>query len=295
MTARVQSVDRVFALLECLADGGGSLSLSELAGRTKLPMPTIHRLVGSLVGLGYVRQEASKKYALGPGMIRLGESANRMLGSWARPHLAGLVDRWGETANMAMLEGDSCSYVAQVPSPRAVRMFTEVGRQVLPHCSGVGKAILCTLPDPDVRALLGPHRDAGADAAHPDHAGRDAARAGGVRRQGYAVDDSEQELGVRSVAVPVRGLPVPGRRLGLRTGQPAHSRRRSHDRTRLAGRRRPAPHRLQRLTRALDEAGDGVPGAPGGWRVVAQHCGLDQPVGPVVDVEDLVGVLQPEG
>jgi IclR family transcriptional regulator, acetate operon repressor len=207
VTARVQSVDRVFALLECLADGGGSLSLSELAGRTKLPMPTIHRLVGSLVGLGYVRQEASKKYALGPGMIRLGESANRMLGSWARPHLAGLVDRWGETANMAMLEGDSCSYVAQVPSPRAVRMFTEVGRQVLPHCSGVGKAILCTLPDPDVRALLArtgmpartPHTLTTPDAM------LDALES--VRRQGYAVDDSEQELGVRSVAVPVRGLP----------------------------------------------------------------------------------------
>jgi IclR family transcriptional regulator, acetate operon repressor len=203
----VQSVDRVFALLECLADGGGSLSLTELAALTKLPMPTIHRLIRSLVGQGYVRQEASKRYALGPQLIRLGESASQLLGSWARPYLAGLVERWGETANMAILEGEACSYVAQVPSPRAVRMFTEVGRQVLPHCTGVGKAILSTLPDHDVRALLAqtgmpvrtPHTLTTPDAMQ--HA-LDA-----VRRQGYAVEDSEQELGVRSVAVPVRGLP----------------------------------------------------------------------------------------
>ena len=207
MAARVQSVDRVFALLECLADGGGSLSLSELAAQTKLPMPTIHRLVQSLVSRGYVRQEASKRYALGSRMIRLGEAAGRMLGSWARPYLAGLVDRWGETANMAMLEQDACSYVAQVPSPRSVRMFAEAGRQVLPHCTGVGKAILATLPDHEVRALLArtgmpaltPHTLTTPEAIQ--HA-LDA-----VRRQGYAVDDGEQELGVRCVAVPVRGLP----------------------------------------------------------------------------------------
>ena len=108
---------------------------------------------------------------------------------------------------MAMLEGDACSYVAQVPSPRAVRMFTEVGRQVLPHCTGVGKAIMSTMPDHEVRALLArtgmpaltPHTLTTPEAMQE---GLDA-----VRRQGYAVEDSEQELGVRSVAVPVRGLP----------------------------------------------------------------------------------------
>ena len=82
-TDRVQSVDRAFSLLEHLADGGGSLSLSELGTRSGLPMPTIHRLMRSLVSQGYVRQEPSRRYAIGPRMIRLGESASRMLGSWA--------------------------------------------------------------------------------------------------------------------------------------------------------------------------------------------------------------------
>jgi IclR family acetate operon transcriptional repressor len=207
MAEGVQSVDRVFGLLEHLADGGGSLSLSELAARSHLPMPTIHRLIRSLVNQGYVRQETSKRYALGPRLIRLGESASRMLGSWAMPYLVELVDTYGETTNMAMLEGDACVYVAQVPSPRAMRMFTEVGRFVMPHCTGVGKAILSTLPDPDVRALLArtgmpprtEHTITSPDAM--------VAALGTVRKQGYAVDDGEQELGVRCVAVPIRGLP----------------------------------------------------------------------------------------
>lgn len=207
MSERVQSVDRVFGLLECLADGGGSLSLSELAARSGLPMPTIHRLVRSLVDQGYVRQEASKRYALGPRMIRLGDSASRMLGSWAVPYLAGLVETYGETTNMAMLQGDACVYVAQVPSPRAMRMFTEVGRLVMPHCTGVGKAILSALPDDEVRALLGRT----GMPARTEHTITDPERMlaalAMIRRLGYAVDDGEQELGVRCVAVPVRGLP----------------------------------------------------------------------------------------
>ena len=207
MAEGVQSVDRVFGLLEHLADGGGSLSLSELAVRSHLPMPTIHRLIRSLVNQGYVRQETSKRYALGPRLIRLGESASRMLGSWAMPYLVELVDTYGETTNMAMLEGDACVYVAQVPSPRAMRMFTEVGRFVMPHCTGVGKAILSTLPDPDVRSLLArtgmPPRTEHT-ITNPDAL---VAALGTVRKQGYAVDDGEQELGVRCVAVPIRGLP----------------------------------------------------------------------------------------
>ena len=207
MSERVQSVDRVFGLLECLADGGGSLTLSELAGRSGLPMPTIHRLVRSLVSQGYVRQEPSKRYAIGPRMIRLGESASRMLGSWSLPYLAELVEKFGETANMAMLEGDACVYVAQVPSSQSMRMFTEVGRFVMPHSTGVGKAMLSTLSDDEVRALLNrtgmPPRT--------EHTITDPeqmiAALGIVRRAGYAIDDGEQELGVRCVAVPIRDLP----------------------------------------------------------------------------------------
>jgi IclR family acetate operon transcriptional repressor len=207
MGERIQLVDRVFDLLEHLADDGGSRSLSELTRLTGLPMPTIHRLLRSLISDGYVRQESSKRYTLGPRMIRLGESASRTLGSWALPHLAQVVASCGETTNMAMLEGDASVYIAQAPSPNFVRMFTEVGRVVPLHSTGVGKALLSTLPDEQVLAIL---QRAGMPSitehtlTAPESLLADLAH---VRKNKYAIDDGEQELGVRCIAVPIEGLP----------------------------------------------------------------------------------------
>lgn len=88
------------------------------------------------MGLGYLRRLPSRRYTLGPSLVRLGDSAARLLGRWAAPVLAELVDATGETANLAVLDGDQAAYVAQVPSPHSVRMFTEIGRRVPLHCTG---------------------------------------------------------------------------------------------------------------------------------------------------------------
>ncbi|MHA6780158.1 IclR family transcriptional regulator [Pseudonocardia saturnea] len=206
-TGGVQSLDRAFGLLEHMAAADGDLALSELATRSGLPLPTIHRIVRTLVASGYVRQLPSRRYGLGPRLIGLGDAASRMLGSWAQPQLAALVDAVGETANMAMLDGDAVVYVAQVPSRHSMRMFTEVGRRVPVHCTGVGKVLLAQLPVPDVRGLLA-RTGMAAQTPHtitdPDRLLRELDK---IREQGYAVDDAEQELGVRCVAVAVHGGP----------------------------------------------------------------------------------------
>ena len=204
----VQSLDRALQLLEHLADAGGSMRLAELEAATGLPLPTVHRLIRSLVHNGYVRQEPSRRYALGSRLIRLGESAGRALGSWAVPRLTALVTEIGETANMAVLEGDVVVYVAQAPSAHSMRMFTEVGRRVPAHCTGVGKALLSQLTDEKVVALL---RRTGMPAqtprTHTDPTGL-LSELGEIRDQGWALDDAEQEIGVRCVAVPLFGAPT---------------------------------------------------------------------------------------
>ncbi|MEU3861778.1 IclR family transcriptional regulator [Streptomyces sp. NPDC028722] len=204
----VQSLERAFDLLERMADAGGEVGLSELSAASGLPLPTIHRLMRTLVACGYVRQQANRRYALGPRLIRLGESASRLLGTWARPYLARLVEETGETANMALLDGDEIVYVAQVPSKHSMRMFTEVGRRVLPHSTGVGKALLAGVPDDEVRALLArTGMPAATDKTITTPEGFLAALED-VRRAGYAVDDSEQEIGVRCLAVSVPESPT---------------------------------------------------------------------------------------
>lgn len=205
----VQSLRRAFELLERLADTGGEASLSELAATSGLPMPTIHRLIRTLVALGYVRQNTNRRYALGARLIRLGENASMQFGTWARPLLAELVDEVGETANLAVLERDEVVYVAQVPSKHSMRMFTEVGRRVLPHGTGVGKAILSQLPPDEVRALL-ERTGMPSYTEHTYTSSDDLLRhLAAIAAQGYAVDESEQELGVRCVAAPLTGTPAP--------------------------------------------------------------------------------------
>jgi IclR family acetate operon transcriptional repressor len=204
----VQSLERAFLLLELMAEDGGEVALSRLAADSRLPLSTIHRLVRTLVARGYVRQLPSRRYVLGPRLIHLGESSSRTLGTWARPHLSDLVDATGETANLAMLDGDRVVYVAQVPSRHSMRMFTEVGRRVHLHCTGVGKALLSQLPAPTARDLLvrgGMPSRTPLTVTDPDEL---MAQLPQIAAQGYAVDDGEQETGVRCIAVPVPGGPL---------------------------------------------------------------------------------------
>jgi IclR family transcriptional regulator, acetate operon repressor len=214
----VQSIERAFGLLETVADHGGTMGLSQLAAESGLPLPTIHRLLRTLVDLGYLRQDASRQYVLAPRLIRLGESSGAMLSVWAKPHLDRLVAELGESANLAMLDGDEIVYVAQAQSRRSMRMFTEVGRRVLPHCTAVGKAILAELPEEQVQDLL---RRTGMP-EHTEHTITDpeafAKALLWVVEHGYAIDDQEQEHGVRCVAVAVPNAPT---RLGLSVSGPA--------------------------------------------------------------------------
>jgi len=207
-TGGVQSLERAFAILETMADAGGVISLSQLANDAQLPLPTIHRLVRTLVALGYVRQEASRQYSLGPRLIRLGETTSRMVGRWARPHMEQLAHELGESVNLAMLDGDQVVYVGQVMASRnSMRMFTEVGRRVLPHSTGVGKAIMADMDPDQVRALLA-RTGMPARTEHtittPEEFAAELER---TRRRGYALDEGEQEVGVRCVAVAVPDTP----------------------------------------------------------------------------------------
>jgi IclR family acetate operon transcriptional repressor len=200
----VQSVERALDVLEALAEHGGEAGLSEIAARTGLPYGTIHRLLRTLLARGYVRQESDRRYALGGGLVRLGGIAESMVGVWAQPYLAKMVELSGETANLAVLEGDFVVYVAQVPSPRRLRMFAEVGRRVLPHSTAVGKVLLAGRPEAEAVAVF---ERTGMPRRTPNTITElDAMRAEleTVRRQGYALDLGEEELGVHCLAVPVR-------------------------------------------------------------------------------------------
>lgn len=209
VAAGVQSVERAFDLLEVIARAGGEAALSELAVDTPLPLPTIHRLLRTLVGIGYVRQLSNRRYSLGPRLIRLGEVANRQLGALATPVLKELVTVLGESANIAVLDGDMVTYIAQAQSPHSMRMITEVGRRSSLHGTAAGKAILAVLDDERVQRLVS---QAGMSVSTPhtiSSLGGLFTELDSIRGRGYSIDEEEQELGVRCLAMSVPGAPTP--------------------------------------------------------------------------------------
>jgi IclR family transcriptional regulator, acetate operon repressor len=203
----VQSVERAFYLLELLADKG-DLSLTELSASVELPVPTTHRLLKTLVSLGYVRQSRNRHYGIGLRLVRLAGRVDAQLGPIAKPHLDTLAREIGESANLAVLEGDMVVYIGQSPSPHPMRMFTEVGHRAHVHSTGVGKAILAQLPDDQVSRIV---QRAGMPAAtertitDPDKLRSELNR---IRRAGYATDNGEQERGVFCYAVAVPDVPI---------------------------------------------------------------------------------------
>lgn len=198
----VQSVERALDLLEALGNAGRSMSVSELADTVGLPAGTIHRLLRTLVDRGYAHQLPDRRYTIGGRLARMGANANAILGLRAQPVLRELALELGETANLAVLSMDAAEYISQVAGTHSMRMFTEVGHRVPLHSTGVGKALLSRLPDETVLKLLGRAgmpRFTPTTIVDPE---RMLAELALIRDRGFAVDDSEMELGVRCVAVP---------------------------------------------------------------------------------------------
>ena len=109
---------------------------------------------------------------------------------------------------MAVLDSDMVLYVAQAPSRHSMRMFTEVGHRVHAHDSGVGKAILAQLSDDAVRRIVSRTGMPTPTARSIGEVEALISELETIRSRGYAIDDGEQEVGVRCLSVIVPGAPT---------------------------------------------------------------------------------------
>ena len=203
----VQSVERIFALIELLAAHPAGASLQTLAQGTALAKSTVHRLLASLVGLGYVSQEeTSGRYRLTLKMFELSSGiVNDMaIMEVAKAHLERLAQRTGEAVHLVIRDGQDIVYIYKTENG-PMRMSSRVGMRSPLYCTGVGKAILATLPAGEVAQVWAASRPRKltertvADLPHLQE------QLETVRAKGYAVDDEENELGVRCVAVAIPG------------------------------------------------------------------------------------------
>ncbi len=206
----VQAIERGCRILDLLGKGKQTYSISELASKLDLPKPTVHRMLTTFCRFGYVIQdEISKEYRLGFRLVELGQAVLDRIDvrKEAEPCLHRLATRVQETVHLAILDENEIVYLEKVErmdDPKGLRMASRVGMRNFAHSCAVGKVLLTFIPDKrktEIFSEKGLPRltentivDVGQLTEHLNF----------VKQQGYAVDDEENEVGIRCVAAPVR-------------------------------------------------------------------------------------------
>lgn len=202
----VQSLARGLAVIEAFGRDHRSLSLSEVARRASVSRAAARRLLHTLVDLGYAATDGAR-FELRPRVLDLGFSYLSSMGVWdvARPHLETLVRQTQESCSAAVLEGWDIVHVVRLPARERVMTITVgVGDRLPAHATSMGRVLLSGLDDAALGSFL---RHAPLQACtqrtitDPKALRRSIDRA---RRLGYAEVDGELELGLRSIAVPVK-------------------------------------------------------------------------------------------
>src|SRR4051812_27076235 len=145
----IQSVDRAAMILKVLASGPRRLGVSQIADQLGLSRPTVHGLLQTLAGHGFVEQDRdSDKYQLGAGLLHLGNSYLDLNELRARSlvHAERLAGRISAAVRVGVMHGASVIVVHHVFRPDASLQILEVGAQLPVHASALGKAILAYAP-----------------------------------------------------------------------------------------------------------------------------------------------------
>ncbi len=203
----VPSVHRAFRLLEILSDSLGGLGVSELARRTGWPKSSIHNILVTLAQDGFVAQDPeSGRYRMTVKLFSISGSVVERIDIRviAHPFLVELAEATGETVNLGIMDGAQAIYVDAITGPSAIRANTWPGKRLPIHRTALGKALVAELPDDQLVAIV---KETGLKRSTPNTHTKlrdlklDLER---IRRLGYAVDDEEDQIGMRCVGVAIR-------------------------------------------------------------------------------------------
>ncbi|MFZ5587968.1 MAG: IclR family transcriptional regulator [Thermodesulfobacteriota bacterium] len=201
----MQSLAKGLVVLQCLAEADQSLNLSQIARAAGINNATATRCCYTLARLGYVVRDENRRFHLTPRVLTLGYAAVRRLG-WRQVALAymrQLSQTINETVNLSVLEGSELIYVGRINTARILSFELQIGSRLPLHCTSMGKALLAFSPPDKAGAIIDrlkfeplTHRTITNQADYLAELKR-------VRAKGFAINDEELSVGLRSVAAPV--------------------------------------------------------------------------------------------
>lgn len=208
----IQVADRLFGTMELLAENG-SAAVSEVSEALGLNKTTAHRVLTSLVYMGYARQnEGTGRYEPSLKIVGLSNKIMNHLDivQTVRPYLRKLMEMTDETVHFVERDGTDAVYIDKVESNRnGIQMVSRIGSRIPLYCSGVGKAMAAGLGMQELREIwdrsdirpLTPYTITDFEAFQKE--------LDQIRERGYALDNEENEDGVRCIAVSLRSCADP--------------------------------------------------------------------------------------
>ena len=193
---------KVLAILAAFEQSAHGLSLTEIAERAELTLPTAHRLVAEIVEWGALRRDDQGRYSIGLRLWEVAQNAGRQLRDTARPHLQDLFSLTGETAHIAVREGDEALYIDRIYGSTRVPRASRVGGRLPLHATAVGKVLLAFEESWVQEAYLVNRLSAPTRHTHVNPVPL-AVELDRAREEGYAVTVEEMREGSCSIAVPV--------------------------------------------------------------------------------------------
>lgn len=202
----VLSVAKAMELLQQLSDAGEPLTLTALSARTGFPKSTVFGLLTTMRDVDVVTQREDGKYALG---LRLFEYGCRVSEAWsgsaaARPYMEHLAAEVGASAILSLCENGHVVALDQVEGRGELRVVSSLGAPLPLHCTSQGKVFLAHMSESEAAGVLSrapltpftPHTITDAKAL--------LASLPRIRAEGYAVENGEYKIGLRSISAPVR-------------------------------------------------------------------------------------------
>jgi DNA-binding IclR family transcriptional regulator len=206
-TQSVPALERGLLMLEHLAKSRNGVTLSHLTQKLQVPRSTGHALLLTFQRCGYVqRDEETGRYRLGFRLHALAKMALCGVGLRGRasPLLYQLMQNSGLTVHLAILEDGEAILIDRIEPPGVPKLATWVGKSMGLHCTALGKVLIAPLPEDELAAMI---RRQGLMRYNDNTIGsmrKLRMACDEVQQMGYAVDDEEEEIGVRCIAAPVR-------------------------------------------------------------------------------------------
>lgn len=203
----IKVLNKVFAVFDLFNEEVVELSAAQITERLQYNQTTVFRIISNLEEAGYLDRIADTgKYRLGMKLFFLGNLVKpyQLLKANARPLLRQLNEQTNETVHLGVLHQYQTLYLDKLESNRTVRVvISRVGHKLPAHCTGIGKVLLAHLPLDEVKSAV---EETGLVANTPHTItswNRLKAELEQIRKQGYANDNEEIEIGLKCVAAPL--------------------------------------------------------------------------------------------